>query len=95
MSNPTEMTVKLGCAHGTQAVLTASLAFTSRGISISFDGYGDAVSMDNEGMPMWIENREGVPYVVVWGDIRREEPTAVFGLEGAAESRRECSAGGD
>jgi len=32
---------------------------------------------------VYIENREGVPHVIIWGDINSEDPTHVISLEGA------------
>ena len=52
------------------------------GIEISFRGYG---TLDGgvESPPILVENRDGVPYVIIWGDANSEEPTHVISLEGA------------
>lgn len=54
------------------------------GILAFLSGYSD----HNGDGPVLIENREGIPYVVVWADITLEEPTHTISLEGARESRR-------
>jgi hypothetical protein len=57
------------------------------GILVGFKGYGDFCSENGAGWPVLIENRDGVPCVVIWSDINKEGPTHVISLEGAAESK--------
>lgn len=57
-------------------------------LTVQFKGYGDCSSADGHGSPILIENRDGKPFLVVWGDINREEPTHVIDLSGAAENLR-------
>lgn len=57
-------------------------------VVIQFDGYGDHDSVDGQGTPVLIENVNGVPNVVIWGDINAEEPTHRIPLDGARESLR-------
>ena len=52
------------------------------GIEISFRGYG-TLDGGSESAPILIENRDGVPYVIIWGDATSEEPTHVISLEKA------------
>jgi hypothetical protein len=52
------------------------------------EGYGDKPSDDGDGWPVLIENRNGVPHVVIWADINQEDPTHVISLDEAAESNR-------
>jgi len=63
------------------------IRYTKRGIAISFDGYGDATTNGN-GEPVYIELRDGVPFVCVWADIQREDPTHVLTLEDASLDRQ-------
>jgi len=57
------------------------------GILVGFKGYGDFCSENGAGWPILIENREGIPYIVIWSDINKEGPTHVISLENAAESK--------
>lgn len=54
----------------------------SAGIEISFDGYGTYAGGSGD-CPIYIENRGGVPHVIVWGDVNQEDPTHVISLAGA------------
>jgi hypothetical protein len=58
------------------------------GLGVHFPGYGDFSSMDDNGEPVLIEYRDGVPYVVVWADINSQEPTHVISLANAALKNR-------
>ena len=58
------------------------------GIFIGFAGYGDAGSADGHGIPVMIESRDGIPYVLIWADINNEDPTHEISLANAAESKR-------
>ena len=55
---------------------------------IRADGYSDYCSQDGEGEQVLIENRHGVPHVIIWADINDEDPTHIVSLAGAAESER-------
>lgn len=61
---------------------------TKQSIAISFDGYGDCVSMEGYGEPVFIELREDGLHLVVWADINQEDPTHDINLSGAREDRR-------
>jgi len=50
------------------------------GIDLSFSGYGNVCP---EAGIVYIENRDGIPYIIIWGDANSEEPTHVISLEGA------------
>ena len=63
--------------------------YNERGVGFHFPGFGDLTTVDGEGEPVYIEYRDGVPTVVVWGDINQEDPTHVISLEDAAEAKRE------
>jgi hypothetical protein len=69
--------------------LPVTVVATPRGVTLRFAGYGDHCSLPGDGEPLLVENRGGTPYVVVWADINREEPTHLVSLEGAAEAARE------
>lgn len=55
----------------------------TRALLIHFDGYGERNTIAEFSSPVLIENRDGVPYVVIWGDINQADPTHVISLEGA------------
>tara|TARA_R100001594_G_scaffold74010_2_gene108581 strand:+ start:2977 stop:3249 length:273 start_codon:yes stop_codon:yes gene_type:complete len=59
----------------------------SYGILMKMDGFSDRYSED-DGDVVLIENREGVPHVIIWGDINSEDPTQVISLAGANKNRR-------
>lgn len=65
-----------------------TVELTSGSLWFSADGYGDFSSQDDCGRPVMIEWYEGQLWVVVWGDINSEEPTARIPLTGARESER-------
>ena len=58
------------------------------GLYIRTDGYSDYCSQDGHGQQVLIENRHGVPHVIIWADINDEDPTHIVSLAGAAESER-------
>ena len=58
------------------------------GLYVRADGYSDYCSQDGEGEQVLIENRHGVPHVIIWADINDEDPTHIVSLAGAAESER-------
>jgi len=59
-----------------------------QGIYIRPDGYSDSCSNDGGGCPVLFEFANGVPRVVVWGDINQEDYTHLVDLEGAKETCR-------
>jgi hypothetical protein len=71
------------------APLKVTVVVSDTGVALRFAGYGDHTTERGYGEPVFVENRQGVPHVLVWGDINREEPTAHLSLEGARESRRD------
>ena len=58
------------------------------GLYVRADGYSDCCSQDGYGQQVVIENRHGVPHVIIWADINDEDPTHIVSLAGAAESER-------
>lgn len=78
--------VDLRCVYGEGADLPTTVLVTGRGVCLAFDGYGDRVSSP-DGEPVLVENRRGVPHVVVWGDVSREDPTDTVSLAGAAVAK--------
>ena len=58
------------------------------GVAIRPIGYGQKLAEDGFGSPVFIEIRDGVPFVIVWDDINDEEPSHMISLEKAAESKR-------
>jgi hypothetical protein len=55
------------------------------GILLSVEGYGTCAGGDEDAVVL-IENREGIPHVVVWADQNQEDPTHVISLEKAMNS---------
>jgi len=49
----------------------------ARGIEVNIQGHEHPTA----GEPVIIENRKGVPYVVIWADPNQEDPTHTISLE--------------
>ncbi len=60
-----------------------------RSVGIRVDGYGFFTMDPGEGDIAIIEKHEGRLRLVVWGDIRSEDPTHIIDLEDAREERRQ------
>jgi hypothetical protein len=58
------------------------------GVSLKLDGYGTNDMETGGGPVVLVEVRDGVAHVVIWADIKTEEPTHVISLEGAKEEHR-------
>jgi hypothetical protein len=56
------------------------------GIDIGFAGYSTACVP--ESAVVYIEMRNGIPFVLIWADINQEDPTHTISLENAKESMR-------
>ena len=69
-----------------ERTIDVEVTSNSNGISVKIDGYEDMNGCD----PVLIELYEGVPRVVIWGDINQEDPTHIILLEGARTTER-CS----
>lgn len=68
--------------------LKGAVHVTRRGVSLSFEGYGDHTSADGYGQPVHVEFFRGSPRVIVWADINQEDPTNIIELDNAAEDKR-------
>lgn len=70
--------------HGEQTV-RATVEESALGVGISFDVDG----LGGDGTPVYVENRGGIPHVVVWADPSNCNPTHVIRLvpEKEEESR--------
>jgi hypothetical protein len=73
---------------GKEFVVTVNQDSRGSGIEISPAGYGDALSQDGKGTPIYLELWEGKLQLVVWDDINKEDPSHIINLEGAKESER-------
>jgi hypothetical protein len=89
-----EFTVQLIDVLGETPPLQATVRISPSSISLRFAGYGDRTSAPGHGEPVLIENRAGVPVVVVWSDINEEEPTDIVALSNAREGLREKESSG-
>jgi len=84
-----KLTVKLNEAYGIDnKEYLVDIMVDELGIYIRPHGYSDYSSTDGNGCPIMIEIVNGVPTVIVWGNINEEEPTHRADIEGAAESNR-------
>ena len=69
--------------------ICGTISIRSTGISISITGYSDYYSIDgvHPGI-VSLNNNDGIPHLVAYGDINKEEPTVDEHLINAAESCR-------
>jgi len=58
------------------------------GIEIGFKGFGECCMQNGYGHPVFIEIRNGIPFVLIWGNINDENPTQTISLVGAMENKR-------
>lgn len=72
----------------TGSTVDATIEADEHGMNLAFAGYGDHVSADGFGRPVFIELHDGKLTIHVWTDIREEDTTHVLSLEDARESRR-------
>lgn len=68
--------------------LKCAVRINGMGVALHIDGFGDCGTEPGHGEPVYVENRHGVPTVVVWADINQEDPTDIIELAGAAEALR-------
>ena len=61
---------------------------TDFNILIRPEGCNDNTSQPNKGHPIAIEYRDNVPYIVIWSDINKADPTHEISLEQALEANR-------
>jgi len=48
-------------------------------VTIRFEGYDNV----HDETVILVENRDGVPHVIVWGNVLNDDPTHVISLKGA------------
>ena len=92
----TDTTTNLQDVYGeTDKEIAVSVGTEIEGLALllSVEGYGTCAGGDEDAVVL-IENREGIPHVVVWADGDQEDPTHVISLEGAAVSSRAIKTGG-
>ena len=75
--------------EGDTARIKVKLELTPNGIAIGFEGYGEKVMPEGLGKPVFIELYKGMPRVIIFGDINREDATHIIGLEPTKETLRE------
>jgi hypothetical protein len=77
----------LGDVYENRKSITGYISILSHQINVGFEGYGDCGSKKGYGFPILIENQNGIPHVVIYGDINQESPTHVISLENAADKK--------
>lgn len=85
---PKRRTFVLSPVDGEGPELRLTVESTDMALLIRPEGYGDHVSDDGHGFPILVENRGGVPFVVLWDDINREDASHVLSMKGAEERSR-------
>ena len=78
--NTKTTTVKLDCVYGEGPTINGVIVKTTdaNGIEICFDCCQTVVG--DPGM-VWIENKNGIPYIHVWADPDEEDPSHSISLE--------------
>ncbi len=87
LTDPVEMTVVSRDVEGDGKNRTR-VKLGCFGITLCPDDCGELTIVDGYGEPILLEYRDGIPYLVVWGDINQEDPTHTIDLSGAFESKR-------
>lgn len=67
--------------------LTVNVQESFAGLAISIEGCGE-YSSTGDGVPILLECIDGIPRLVVWADITREDPTHIIDLSGAMIKNR-------
>lgn len=60
----------------------------SNGVALNIPDHGEMCTVPGRGPIVFLEFRSGVPYLLVWADIQKEEPTHTISLERANEKYR-------
>jgi hypothetical protein len=68
--------------------LKCKISIEPYGIAIAFEGYGEYTS-EKGGAIIFIEQIEGVPRMLIWDDINKEDSVQEIGFEGAREELRQ------
>ena len=68
--------------------LSATVEVSTGGICIGAKNLGEKTVDKGFGTPIVIENRNGVLWVIIFGDINSSDPTHQISLDGALESKR-------
>ena len=68
--------------------LRVRVSLTQFGVSLAAEGHGECCAADGDGWPVLLELHGGELRLVVWSNIRSEEPTHVISLAGALEGLR-------
>lgn len=72
--------------EGDGAPVKGFCSVTENGIEIKFEGFSTVCEPPESGTPILVENRDGIPVVIVWSDIRQEDPTHLISLKSAESS---------
>jgi len=71
-----------------EATVGGKIEINTFGISLIFNGYSDCASIDDEGVPVFVEYYDGKLRALIYADINSEEPTQVIDLAGARNDKR-------
>lgn len=87
-SPETAMAVEISDAFDGTAKYSVKITKTDSGIFLTPEGYGDYCSKDGEGKPVLLEVFAGIPRIVMWSDINKEDYTHLVELNNAEEKLR-------
>ncbi|MAG28112.1 hypothetical protein CMI47_21510 [Candidatus Pacearchaeota archaeon] len=91
LDKPPHLDMILQDAYDGDRKLQAKAVHERHGIGVTIKGYGDALTEDSHGSPIFIENRNGKLFVCIWADINQEDPTHVIDMSEALENNRKES----
>lgn len=88
MSN--KVSTVLHDVHGSRNNIEANISISEvdGSLLLRAKGYSDCTSDDDEGVPLIIENVDGILTLRIFGDINQEDPTEIIQLSGAKNSNR-------
>jgi hypothetical protein len=72
--------------------LPIKITVSPHGVSLYAEGHGDFGSAEGHGTPVFLELHRGRLRLLVWADIKREDPTHDIDLSGAREDHRRADA---
>ena len=67
------------------AELNTTIRASNLGIVAAFEGFEECAGGTSE--VVLIENRNGVPHIVIWADRDQQDPTHIISLKDARESK--------
>jgi len=84
----TSLRFMLGDAESGNNPTVCEVSVTDRCVTLRVEGHGNCNMANGHGDVVALEILKGVPRLLIWDDINREDTTQVVLLDGAKETRR-------